>query len=597
MKKIVFVSLVTTLLLNGCAGSQTDSSVPVAPVSPEPVAETYPAVELVQWSDFHSSIYEKRLDDGMALGGLPVFMAAVEHLKGSGLSLLLDGGDQFQGAMPFNDAKGLGMAEVMNALKIDVSTLGNHEFDYGPGVKYPDSNRGALKEYLEVSQFPVVTANVVATADNTDPWPPAQLKPYTLIEKGPYKIAVVGVLATETPIATTAANVAGLEFKSPAETLKTVIPEIAAQDPDFLIVNAHITGLPDPLPEDGATVVDAKFTEEVAEILALPQEILQHIDLISTAHSHKSFIAHQGDLTVIQSLSGGQELTTMTLIGDKDGLHIARDSIRKPPLIHKAIDAACGEARPVLEPMDVGGMTLTPDVRGLDIIAKYEASMKENRCDVVGCTDVAIERHYEGECALGNLVTDAMRKYYPQADIAMQNAGGVRANLAAGNIYREDLNAIMPFDNYLHLTEIPGADIVKILKIASTLKHGAIKVSGLQYKIEPGCQNPQDINGDGTTENWENNCLCEEILVNGVPLDATKKYKLAISDFLINGGDSLAGIFNNATILDKGPVIKKTILDYVQNMKASNACLMMSELKKDDNPRIAVGTCGKKFAK
>ena len=594
MKKSMLGFLSSALLLTGCANAPTIT--PESAVS-EVKAETYPSVQLVQWSDFHSAIYETREKDGSATGGLPVFMAAVEHAKGDGLSLLLDGGDQFQGAMPFNDAKGMGMAEVMNALKIDVSSLGNHEFDYGPSTQHPDSNRGALKTYLETVQFPVVTANVVAKADNTDPWPPANLKPYTILEKGPYKIAVVGVLATETPIATTAANVAGLEFRSPAETLKTVIPEIAAQNPDFVIVNAHITGLPDPLPESGATVINAKFTEEVGDILALPQDILQHIELIATAHSHKSFIAHQGHLTIIQSHSAGQELTSVTLEGSKDGLKLNRDSIQKHKLTHPPIDVACGQTRPALEAIDVGGITLMPDARGVEIVAKYEALMTENRCDVIGCTDTAIERNYEGECALGNLVTDAMRKYYPQADIAMQNAGGVRANLAGGDIYREELNAIMPFDNYLQLTEIPGEDIVKILKIASTLKHGTMKVSGVQYKIEPGCQNPQDINSDGTTEAWENNCLCEEILVNGTPIDRNKKYKLAISDFLINGGDSMAGIFNNAVILDKGPVIKKTILDYVMGMKAANACFKLDELKKDDKPRIAVGTCGKKFAK
>lgn len=557
----------------------------------ESTVTTYPNVKLVQWSDFHSSIYEAD-KGGFALGGLPVFMAAVEAVRGDGLSIVVDGGDMFQGAMPFNDAKGLGMIEVMNALKIDVASLGNHEFDYGPGTRYPDIARGALYEALERSQFPWVTANVEKTADNDEHWPPKNMSPYVIFNKGPYRVAVVGLLATETPIATKAANVEGLTFASPAETLRKIVPEIVEQKPDFVIVNAHITGLPVPLPERGETVINATFDGEVGEILALPDDILSHIDVILTGHSHKSFIAHQGDLTVVQTLSAGQELTEMTLYGDANGLHIDRESVKKHYLSHAPIDAACGEKPAELTKMKVGDLEITPSALGREIVEKYEQQMSEDRCEVMGCTTEEIMRSYTGECALGDMVTDAMRAYYPEAEIAVQNAGGLRIELPKGNIYRETLNSLMPFDNYAYFIEIPGADLVRILKVSSSLEHGAMQVSGMTYTIENDCKNPEDLTQDGKIDAWENNCLCADIRVDGKPLEPERMYKVVISDFLFKGGDALGGMFDRAKVIDKGPVIKKTIYDYV---KAQKACFSRNSLVSKDAPRIINGQCGGKY--
>ncbi len=574
--------------LTGCAGQNTSVN------SPTDVNE-YPSVTLISWSDFHSSIYEYAKSDTEVMGGLPVFMAAVENAKSDGLNLLIDGGDMFQGAMPFNEAKGMGMVEVMNSLGLDVATFGNHEFDYGKGSKYADSERGALQEVVEASHFPWATSNVVATADNTvDAWPYPNNPPYVIIEKGPYKIAVIGVLATETPIATTAAHVAGLEFKSPAETLKTIIPEVVEKHPDMIIVDAHITGLPTVPYEDGAYLTDVTFDNEIGEILALPEEILSQIDLLLTGHSHSSFIALEHGLPVVQSLSAGREITTMTLEGDKNGLHVVPVSIKKHVLTHKPLDVACGQERAALEPIDVGGVMLTPSQAGVDILNKYESQMEQNRCAVVGCLDELIKHNYEGECALGNLVTNALISHYPEADVAFQNAGGLRIDMAAGPIYLESLNALMPFDNYAHLVELTGADVIRALKIASTLKHGTTQVAGIQYKVEPNCKNPEDINGDGQIVDWENNCLCEGVLIKGNPIDPAATYKVVMSDFILNGGDDHAGCFNSAKILDKGPVIKSIMLQYVQSQQA---CFNTSQLVNSESPRISLGSCNGKFTK
>ena len=588
MKKITKLAALTALIigLTGCAKQQHPSDVTEATIN-------YPDVTLVSWSDFHSAIYEKVGKDGVATGGLPVFMAAIEHARGDGLSLLIDGGDMCQGDTVFNEAKGMGMVEVMNALKIDAATFGNHEFDYGSSEKYPDSPRGALQEMIEASQFQWVNANIAPTAENTDHWPYPQLKPYTIIPKGPYRIAVIGITTHETTISTNITNVAGIEFHRAAETLKQIIPEVVAQDPDFVIIDAHISGLPTVEYNLGDTLQDVPFDDEIGEILALPDDIKKHINLLLSAHSHSSFIAHEGNLTIIQSPNKGSEFTTMTLFGDKDGLHLNRASIQKHHTTHIPIDVACGEPKVAFTPIDVGGVTLMPSQLGANIVTKYEKRMTHDRCEIVSCADEPIERSKTQESPLGNLVADSMLDLYPDSDIALVNSGGLRTDLPKGKIYRDTLSGVMPYDNYVQQLRVTGSDIIKMLKLSSSLKNGLTFVSNLTYQFEPDCKNPEDLNGDGNIDPWENNCLCEEILIKGQPIVPSQIYTIVTSSFLVDGGDDHAVCFKNAERLNTGTTIRENLIRYAQS---KDGCFVKSSLISSDSPRIKITSCNGKYA-
>jgi hypothetical protein len=139
-----------------------------------------------------------------------------------------------------------------------------------------------------------------------------------------------------------------------------------------------------------------------------------------------------------------------------------------------------------------------------------------------------------------------------------------------------------------------GEDVLRALKVSSTAKHGATKVSGIHYAFEPNCKNPEDINGDGTVEAWENNCLCAGVTVNGKPIDPKAHYKAAVSDFIYKGGDSHAGVFEHSSVLNEGPIMKNAILEYV---KKQDACFTVEGLSPKGAPRIEAISCGGKFSK
>ncbi len=549
------------------------------------------SIQVVMWNDYHSALYESLAKDepDVARGGLPVWMSAVEKLKGDGLSLVLDAGDMFQGATPLNEARGLGMIKIMNDVGLDVTTFGNHEFDYGV-AEDPEFMQGSLVNAINASQFQWVSANVVAN-DDYKAWPPEKLKPYTILEKGPYRIAVTGVSTYETVSTTNSTNITGLSFNNPAQTLSQVIPEIVKEDPDFIIVLGHLTGAPSPMPSFGEVSTTATFNDELGEIMALPEEIRDHIDLLVTGHLHISFLYDNGRTVITQGHNGGQELTTLKLVPKKDGhgLEIDRASIQKYDIKHAPIYRGCdgGFERP--EAIDVNGMSLTPDARAYEHIESLESSMVEGLCDVMTCTTEPFIRKYDNESAIGDLIVDATASIFPEADGALLNSGGLRIEWPQGNIYRELVSAMMPFENYAYLVEMSGEELIRVLKIASTGHHGVMQVNGITYAYQPNCGRAnEDINNDGTIDAWEASCLCEGAKIGGKPIDPKARYKIVMSDFIFNGGDSLAGIFTTSKKLEEGPVIRKAIMDYVTKHEG---CFDPKQIVIEDQPRIQQTTC------
>lgn len=583
-RALIIMSIFSACTLLSCSKA-TETKSPTGPTSDD-------GVQLVMWNDYHSTLYESvdKSDPEKAQGGLPVWMSAVEALKGDGLSIVLDAGDMFQGATPLNETKGVGMVNIMNQVGLDVATFGNHEFDFGASEEKPDYAQSNLTKAIALSQFKWINANVVSTEEDAK-WPPKSVVPYTILHKGPYKIAVTAVSTVETKSTTNAQNIVGLEFLSPAQTLAKVIPEIVEKKPDFIIVLGHLTGEPSPMPKLGEVSTTATFSDELGEIMALPDDIKKHIGLLVTGHLHISFMYDDGTTFVTQGKSAGKELTTMKLKRKKGekGLYIDRDSVQKHFLTHEVTYQGCNGGYKQLEQITAGDLTLKPDQRAYDIIKELESSMKEGLCDVMACTTAPFVRDSTQESAIGDLFAQATHSVYPSADAALLNSGGLRVEWPQGDLTRELVSSMMPFDNTAVLAEISGQELVQILKIASTGHHGVMQVDNITYSYQPNCgREPEDINTDGVVDSWESSCLCDDVTINGKPVDLNARYTVVMSDFIFNGGDSLNGIFKTSKRIEEGPVIRKALMDYVSNQKA---CFDPNTFVDPNNMRVRKTTC------
>jgi len=550
-----------------------------------PTDEAPATVTLVAMNDFHGALYEEALPGSpdVAIGGLPWVAGALDTLREEVPDLvLLDAGDVFQGSWPVNATQGRGAVEALNLLGVDASVVGNHDFDYG-ATPDGDSKRGALEAAAREARFVWLAANIYK-ADGTR-WQPPGFAPWTVIERRGKRLAVIGLTTTETPQTTLLENVDDLTFADPVQTVRDLLPEIEAADVDALILLGHLTGQCEPKSylELGEPCIPGG---EVGRLLTeLPEGTF---DAMLLGHTH-TLLAHRvGDTFLLSDRTRGHLLGRLDLVIGKDGVDPDASRLHQPwALTHAPVDPGCDEGTYDLAPQELGGRLVTPDAAALELVRRLEAEAG-SLCTVVSCAAMPLERSRTEESAIGDLATDAMAWALPEADVAIQNSGGLRANLPQGVLRREDLQAVMPFDNRIFLLEMTGAQLETLFRIGSSGAHGILQVSGARYHFDPEITGGSDLDGDGEIAEWERDRLCS-VTVGDRPLDSKATYKVAITDFLYGGGDHLGPAFRGVPILKEGPLLREVLFEYPPTL---DHCIAEDgPLVDPDAPRISIGPC------
>ena len=147
-----------------------------------------------------------------------------------------------------------------------------------------------------------------------------------------------------------------------------------------------------------------------------------------------------------------------------------------------------------------------------------------------------IVRRYTGASPLGNLVTDLMRRA-TGADVALYNAGGLRADLPAGTITRGDVTSALPFHNRLVVVRVTGAALRAALEHGLGNEHGMLQQSGMTVRYDPGSPAGRRL---------------VEVLVGSRPLEDERRYTVATIDFLIQGGDGYLSL-TGAEVIRRSP--------------------------------------------
>jgi 5'-nucleotidase/UDP-sugar diphosphatase len=166
-------------------------------------------IRILHVNDFHGFVEPyKPLGSDELLGGIPYLASKANELRKEKPSLLLSAGDMIQGDNWANLFLAESVIELMNGMRFDVMVLGNHEFDFGQGV---------LKKRISEARFPILGANV----EGLD-----SIKPYAIKELKGIRVALIGIVTEDVPLATHPRNVAGLRFISHTETAEKYIKEL-----------------------------------------------------------------------------------------------------------------------------------------------------------------------------------------------------------------------------------------------------------------------------------------------------------------------------------------------------------------------------------
>ncbi len=425
-----------------------------------------------------NDVYQFAPVDQGARGGLGRVLTLKKAIeKESPHTLFLMAGDTISPSVESITYKGSQMIDAWNMVGLDYATFGNHEFDFGPDV---------LLERMKESRFKWIAANVI---DKKTGKPFGDALPFIIREFDGVKVGIFGLVLPETR--TTSRPGPDVDFLNPCETARKVVTELHSLGVKSVVALTHLS-----MAED----------KEVARCA--------DVDVVIGGHEH----------SLLESSSGGAPILKMTADARELGridLNISKET--------GAVESIDWKVIPV-------NAEIKEDQSFAAINLKYGALLKE-LSRVVGRTSVELDARSavgrKQETNVGNLIADAFRAA-TASDIGFSNGGLIRADeiIRPGPITQRDVLAILPFKNKVVKLEVTG----ELLK--RTLEHGVARsaedaepgrfpqVSGLRFSFDasrpPGSR-------------------VVDVTVNGKPLEETKKYTLATSDYVgINGGDGYA---------------------------------------------------------
>ena len=498
-------------------------------------------VVVVGTTDVHGWFAGHR-DEKPPYGGLPLFASYVEALraKDPGRVLVVDSGDVFQGTLESNYFEGKPLVDAYNAVGYTAVAIGNHEFDYGPAgrdkavARDPgDDPLGALKERIAQAKFPFLSANITEKASGKTP---SWLKRSAIADVGGVKVGILGLTTPDTPATTMPQNVTTLSFNDPVKAAVEEAANLRAHGADAVIVIAHMGGRCKDMGDINDVASCEPNHEAMKFLAALPKGT---IDAYFAGHTHSQMRQVINGVPTLQALNYSREFSTLDLWIDPAQHHVTRINVRPLTMICAQVFEKSETCDPKFAPPGTPlvarvfeGKTIAPDAKVAAVLKPYDEQVAAKRLEPLGVRAAAdFTPSHDYESSLGNLLADLMREG-TGADIAFMNSGGIRAVLHAGDLKYGDIFEISPFDNYPAVVTMTGAQIIDMLRRNLGGSHGTLQPSGLRYTYDAS-------KGENDPARF-----VSATLANGNPLDPSALYKVALPDFLANGGGGLMSIMS-----------------------------------------------------
>ncbi len=469
-----------------------------APAAPPLSQRDTTVLRVLAINDFHGALEARSWpwSGGRAVGGAAALKPWLDSLaRACGCTTVrLDGGDEMQGTLLSNFTFGLPAIAAMNAFGIDAAAIGNHEFDWSVDT---------LRARMAGAKYRFLAANIT---DSSGTARPEWAEPWTLIERGGLKIAVIGLALRATPTNTAPRNVRGLAFGEGAAAVRRVLPRARAAA-DFVIVLAH----------EGAFCDSAPGPDPV------PAPACHAVDLIVSGHTHSLVNTVVNGIPIVQARSSGAGIAVVDFVR-------VRGTERQ---VRARIETAYADQ-------------VRPDAALADTLRPYQRAIEAVTGRSVGRIKTELRRGGE-EYALGRLIADAQRNMI-KTDVAIVNSGGIRADLAAGTVTYGDLYQVQPFQNRLVRLFVPGKVLKAALEHAVAGDRADAHVSGLELWYDP--------------RKRVGHRVTKVRLANGHGLDDGRSYTVAVSDFLATGGSGYS-MFRGQPAEDAGLIDLDVLIQYL----------------------------------
>jgi|GEM_PF-497562 len=592
------VSRRRALIALGCAGALSAGVAAVgSPISPVSAADGDTKIQILSFNDFHGHVESGTpgsIDGsfrGPAAGGAEFLSAKLTELRGErvdGETFTVAAGDLIGGSPffsgLFHDEPSV---ESLNAMGLDFSGVGNHEFDEGVaellrmqnGGNHPvdggyfddyDASTPEIDEFGG-ADFQWLAANVTEIApDGVDDFEDS-IPDYTIETAADgKKIAFIGMTLEGTDELVSASGIAGFTFDDEIVAGNAAVTAIKNEDPtvEAIIVMLHEGGIPTPFAINGCAGISGPIN-------TIAEGLDAEIDAIVTGHTHQPYTCSlddpEGDpRPVTSAFSFGRVVTEITLELDDQG-EVDRDTFEmfNHPVLQNL---------PTDDPEVFEDAATDPAVTA--IIDRWSPLASDVGAQPVGTIIETIARGGDPagsdrgvESAAGNLVADAQLAATAEigAVVAFMNPGGVRTDLvfeanadvigdAEGVVTFGEAFEFQPFNNTMFVLPMTGAQIISVLEeqcqpggSSRPVLHLGVS-DGFTYDLELTLQD-----GVCTAVDVSN------VQLNGVDLVDDDEYLVAVNNFLAEGGDNF-NTFAEVEFTDQlpGPQDIDALTDYFE---------------------------------
>jgi len=532
------------------------------------------AVQVLQLSDLHGAI-----EVGTSFGAPLLASNWAADRAANKATIAVSSGDNIGAAPPIStEFEELPTIESLNAIKLDVSTMGNHEHD---------RNIDHLNKMIGASDFQWVVSNYSEGSLDALKSGSKQAKNYTIVERGGMKIGVVGSNTPETIEQVFPGN---LDYKDASGAKKTItinpgvagmnaaIAEAKAAGADIVIAVIHQGWL-----ENADGVAKGLFNSLASQIKGAAA--------IYGGHSHQTYA----------SVIPGNTRVAPTVLGQvrNAGVEYTRTQIciRSGKVVGQSIQHVLKAAAPTINTGVVSTVT-TQDAAAAALVKKYKDQLSAKLDVKIGQVSgvfprggsPAVER--SGETPMGNYIADLMRAKY-KTDFAIQNGGGIRDTFPAKtyvpantalvrtgtgplDVTLGDAFTVFPFGNQIATTVVTGANLWKALENGVGGNYPGDgrfpQISGFKFSFD--ASKPVGSR------------IVEVTKLDGTPIAKdSKEYTLTTLDFVIYGGDGYVNVFSPAQAKVQGALLDV----FVDALKADMAAKKVTQVPAADGRIKKVG--------
>ncbi|WP_440556042.1 bifunctional metallophosphatase/5'-nucleotidase [Streptomyces sp. SCPE 10] len=503
-------------------------------------------VQLLSFNDFHGNLEPSAGSSGQVTeteadgttkkidaGGVEYLATSLRTAReGHPYSVTAAAGDVI-GASPllsglFHDEP---TVEAMNKLDLDVTSVGNHEFDEGAtelarmqnGGCHPKDGCYEPGRTFKGADYPYLAANV--TDEKTGK---PILKPYWVWKHNGVKIGFIGVTLEGTPDIVTAEGVKGLKFQDEVETVDKYANVLDKQGVKSIVALIHEGGEPASASYNHDCDSPGAGDGISGPIVDIAKHITPKVDALVTGHTHQAYVCTVPDPSgrprmVTSASSYGKLYTDTTLTYDRRTRDIVRTSV-------KSANHVVSRTQPKAADMTA-------------LISRWNALAAPVADRPVGYIsgDINGRGATTPESPLGDLIADAQlahaKSLDPKAVLALMNPGGIRSDLVRkasggegdGVVTYGEAFTVQPFSNTVNLVDLTGAQLITALQQQVS---GPNEASPKVLQISAGLTYTLDLTTSGAAR-----VVTDSVRLNGAAIDPAATYRVAMNSFLAGGGD------------------------------------------------------------